>query len=210
MGPQQDARRWTRREMPTYVEAYPRISIGAALREAGAGRAHLLWRDRGELVVGAACIEDQSRETVLLHYAADELPYAAESAGEVKLKLNWKGSRRDNARPFADCPQCPRHADVLVLRERCWACLGCHRLKYRSALLREEVRWSEHLADLEAEISVGKLAGMREPAFRARVEERDHLARRLGGKPVTANSLYLTRISTEWITTPALVIGPVT
>lgn len=194
--------------MPGYVEAYPRISVGAVFREGRAERTHLLWRDRSDLVVGAARVADTSREAVSLHYVADELPYADPSAGEVVLRLIWKGSRKDNARPFSCCPECPRHVDVLVLRERHWACACCHRLKHRSAVLREEVRWSERLADLEAEISFGKPVAMREPVFRAKMEERDKLAERLNGKPVTANAECLARVSTEWIKTSALVMSP--
>lgn len=208
LGRQQDARRRSRFELPGYVEAFPRINVGAAIRKAGAGRSHLLWRDRHDLVIGAACVAVTAREAVSLHYAADELPYADASDGDVALRLIWKGSRRDNARPFACCPECPRHVDVLVHRERYWACAGCHQLKHRSAVLREEVRWSERLADLEAEIRVGKPVAMREPVFRAKIDERDKLAERVSGKPVTANAECLARISTEWIKTPALVMSP--
>lgn len=177
------------------------------MRVARAGRTHLLWRDRRDLVVGAAHVEVTARDALMLHYAVGEMPYGDESAGDLALRLVWKGSRPDNARPFAQCPKCPRHVDVLVLRDGRWACTRCHQLKHRSALLSEEVRCSERLADLEAEIRIGKLAALRATALSAKINQRDDLAERLNGKPVTANALYLTRISTEWIKAPALLMS---
>ncbi|WP_445191810.1 hypothetical protein ACT009_14720 [Sphingomonas sp. Tas61C01] len=205
--PRQAAQRWTWENKPGYIEAYPRISVGEVLREARAGRTHLLWRDRQHRAIGAASVEITSKEAVDLHYAADELPYSDESAGDLPLRLAWKGSLPHNKRPFAHCPKCSRSVDVLVLREGRWACTKCHKLIHRSALLSEEVRWSERLADVEAEIGMGRPAASRTSAFAAKLVQRDDLLQRLAGKRITANVLYLTRISTEWIHTPMPVLS---
>jgi ribosomal protein L37AE/L43A len=208
IGASEPARQWTLQERPPYLEADPRVSIGAVMRERRYGRTHLLWRDQRGNVVGAACFDGASAVSLALHYTASDSPYVERSAGELAFRLVWKGSEEHNKRPFAYCPRCPRHVDVLVLSQSCWACAKCHRLRNRTATLRNEVRWSERLAAIgEEEASSPDENGVAEQIFDAATPERIRLARRLNHKRVTANALYLVRVDAEWIPTPTLQVG---
>jgi len=141
----------------TYVEAFPRISIGAWLREASLGRSYLLWRDQRDRIAGAASLQRHDQASLVFAYCICDLVYEEESAGEQALRLKWKGSRADNRRPYAACPHCARDADTIVMVGTAWACGACHRLKNRSSKLRQEIRWSEEIATIQQRLDASMI-----------------------------------------------------
>lgn len=191
-------RRWSLRDCPTFVEAYPALSIGEAHRQGRGGRAQLLWRNQKEHVTGAARIEWLGSDTLIVAYRIEEQTFLDEETGQISFDVIWKGSHDNNQRPFAACPLCRRHADIMVF-VGVWCCGTKHGLRHRSAQLRKEVRWSEALTDVEGEIALDQHRGLAGGAHRARIAKRDLLIDRLGQRRVTANVLALAINTADWV-----------
>ena len=192
-------RRWSLHHRPPFVEAYPTFSVGEAYRQAKKGADHLVWRDRDQIVTGAARACWASPQRLVVAFRIEERPYYDACSGELALDVTWKGSQENNRRPFAACPACGRHVDVLVHAKN-WCCASkSHGLRHRSARLRDETRLSEALADLEGAIKVDQALGSTGKAHRARLEQRGVLLAKLGDRRPTANALHLTVVTTEWV-----------
>lgn len=200
-------RRWSLNDPPPFLEAYPTISVGAAYREGKQGRDHVVWRDDKRVITGAAQAIWNSPECLMLRYRIEERPYYDARSGEVGLSVVWKGSQENNRRPFVVCPRCGAHVDVLVHMGE-WLCgkTTRHGLKHRSACLSKEVRWSEKLAELEGQIAVAEALGTIGRTHQKHLAERDGLLARLNYRPVTANTLQLARVTTEWV--QAVMLAP--
>lgn len=184
---------------PDYPEAYPRLSVGEADRRCRDGYDHLLWRDTKRIVAGAARATWTGRGELGLRYLVEEREYLEQAAGELTLRITWKGSQENNRRPFAACPECGRDVDVLVFHGR-WCCTGGrHGLRHRTARLSQEVRWSEELADLEGAIAIAEAIGSSGKRLQAKVDQRDELLARLKHRTVTANVMQLARYTGEWV-----------
>lgn len=192
-------RRWSLHHRPPFVEAYPTFSVGEAHRQAKHGIDHLVWRDRNRIVTGAARACWLSPQRLVVTFGIEERPYYDACSGELALDVTWKGSLDNNRRPFAPCPACGRHVDVLV-HAGDWCCASkAHGLRHRSARLPDDVRCSEALADLEGAIEVDQALGATGKAHRGRVEQRDALLAKLGDRRLTANALHLAVVTTEWV-----------
>jgi ribosomal protein L37AE/L43A len=187
---------------PTYLEAYACISVGGLLREAEAGRSSLLWRDQRDRIAGAALLKASGHDALTVSYCVGDLVYDEACAGELVLQLSWKGSRADNARPFAACPECPRDVDVLVLRNGIWCCAQCHRLSHRSAKLRKEIRWAEQLAQLNERLDVPLMLATTRLKRQELEAKRRSLQEQLSGRAPTASTDYLRVLHVEYVAGP--------
>lgn len=130
---------------PRYSEAYPRVSVGEALRGHRAGKPDVLWRDRLGHAVGFATIDWPQPDAIVMVFHVQDLQYVNGWVGTTEFTITYKGSTRDNLRPFAVCEGCCRHIDIVIYAESEWRCKTCLRLSNRSTLIDPVVRISEEL-----------------------------------------------------------------
>lgn len=187
-------------DQPPFLEAYPVLRVGEALRALTRGAPHIMWRDRRDLPAGVAEIS-YAAGRLQARFSLEDRAYLHAVRGEMTFAVTWKGSRDDNKRPFASCPRCQRDVDVLVCNGA-WLCARCHGLKNRSWFLAEPVRLTEQLAEVEGKIASELLAGR---ALEQAERDHDRLRERLGDHRLSASAPYLEVITREWVTPLNLV-----
>jgi hypothetical protein len=187
-------------DSPRYIEAYPRISIGDALRGRNAGTPDVLWRNRLNHVVGVGIIDWPDPSAVIMRYHIQDLSYLYEEDGEVEFSIVYKGSTPDNLRPYATCEGCTRVIDIITFAGREWRCNTCLRLYNRSTLIDPVVRATEELEEIERTIGNGRPHGMRMKRFEALEHRYLELKGILGRRARrNASKAYTARISAEWL-----------
>jgi hypothetical protein len=191
---------------PRYSEAYPRISALEARRECKRGRSHILWRNRHGHAIGTAELQWQSSNDLLIIPCIPDHGYLCSNKDPIKVEVVWKGSTRDNERPYFVCGKCAEHCDLIVYNQADWLCKRCQGLKNRSECIDEVIRISEELAKIEQLTGAGRPRGMRQSVFENNEKRRIELNVKLGGRTRRTASLeYLPRVTGEW-PAPGLVI----
>lgn len=185
---------------PRYSEAYPRVSIGEALRGHRAGMPDVLWRNRLKHAVGFATIDWPQPDVMVMFFHIQNLEYVDEAVGAVELTIIYKGSTLENLRPYAECEGCCRHIDVVIYAESEWRCKTCLRLSNRSTLIDPVVRITEELDEIERVIGSGRPRGMRMARFATLEQRYIDLLNQLGGnRRRSASQDYRHRIDAEWL-----------
>ncbi len=174
---------------PRYSEAYPRISAVEARRECRRGRSHVLWRNRHGHAIGTAELQWESSNDLLIQPCITDHDYLCSNKDPIKVEVVWKGSTRDNERPYLVCGKCARHCDLLVYDQADWLCKRCQNLKNRSECIDEVVRISEETVEIEQLIGAGRPRGMRQSVYDKMQKRRIELNVRLGGRARRTASL---------------------
>lgn len=193
---------------PRYSEAFPRVSMGEALRGRKVGKPDVLWRNRLGHAVGFATLDSPEPDTIVMSFHLQDLPYVDGADGDVEIAVEYKGSTQSNLRPFAVFKECCRHIDVIIFAGTEWLCKTCLCLSNRSTLIDPVVRITEELEDIEQSIGEGRPNGMRVTRFEMLQQRHDDLLAQLRGKPRRGASRdYQARIDAEWLPRSSFVIG---
>lgn len=130
---------------PTYREAYPRLDI-REIQRAVLGNAMVC---RYESETGAGCGEafvvDVSETALTLGFALQRAQYFAFRQGKVLLAIEHAPDPVNQERHFFRCPRCRKRRKILFFKWE-WFCATCHKLGFRSQLLRSDVRNYEYVA----------------------------------------------------------------
>lgn len=183
---------------PRHLEAYPRLDVGAALRNWRSGRTMILWRDPMQ-VFGFGIVDLHSPTCLSFYYSMTVYKQGASRRDQTAFDLLYKGSLESNKSAYVSCPVCRTTSRVLVFCESEWGCRVCQQLENRSALVGTEVRWSERLIALEREIAEGRPPGMRHQVYEEKLAEQHRLMERLGGRRMSANTSFKARVVSEWM-----------
>lgn len=185
--------------IPQYCEAYPRLSVGDALRGRNTGKPDILWRNRYGHLVGLAAIDWPVPDTIIVSSHVMDLPYIDGDDRVIEFGIVYKGSTHNNERPYIICDGCTRHIDVVIYGGEIWRCKDCLQIANRSTLIDPIVRLTEQLEAIEHLIGKGRPSGMRMTRFEAMSQRHAELGARLNGRPRrSASVIYQPRIDIEW------------
>ncbi len=181
-----------------YVEAYPRIDIVAAQKGWRIKSPLCVWRNQNGHQIGAAVVDWPSVDRMVAEIRINDADIFQASDLAIDVSIVFQAAGRYSHRSYASCPGCERISRDLIYKNDRWLCVKCQGLVNRTTIISQDIRRSERLRLLNAEIDAGRPSGMHHKTFLKKEVKRASLARMLGGRNMVASTSYCDVISCTW------------
>ena len=182
----------------SHIEAYPRLNVREARKQVLGGSDVVSWRNRyGEMIgVGRARLLESDR--LVLDYRFREHSYGVDCNGAVIFECSIRKMEFEQEDFLTLCHGCESRVRTLLFFECAWVCIHCQPLAYRSKLVGDLVRQTEHITQLEQVIGGGRPKGMHNRTFKKLREELFRSKLELGDHRGKARSAYDEAIASCW------------
>jgi ribosomal protein L37AE/L43A len=181
-----------------YVEAYPRIDIGAARAAAGRGRRAIEWRNQLGRSVGGAIVDFTAPDHMVARIVIGATRVFDEFREHLEIDIQYVPAGKFRERPQAVCRGCNKNKSIIALKRDIWLCMACQDLVNRSSLLSYECRITEAIEALDIEIGAGRSPNKHQSSLDRAIAERKRLIAKLPRGRISASTNFMDFITSEW------------